>query len=109
MSELTKHYSLLLGLDTAWRVDSVRLETDQKRVEISLGHVGVALTCPECGAACSRYDTGQQRYWRHLDTMQFETQITARVPRCNCANCGIKTVAVPWAGKHSRFTLMFEA
>jgi transposase len=109
MSELTKHYSLLLGLDTAWRVESVRLETDQKRVEISLGHVGVALTCPECGSACSRYDTGQQRSWRHLDTMRFETQITARVPRCNCANCGIKTVAVPWAGKHSRFTLMFEA
>ena len=41
--------------------------------------------------------------------MQFKTEIRAAVPRCRCAQCGVKTVAVPWAGKHSRFTLMFEA
>jgi transposase len=109
MSELTKHYSLLLGLDSAWRVDKVQLETAQKRVVIALEHVGAPLACPECGVACTRYDTGQQRSWRHFDTMQFETQIIARVPRCNCSACGVKTIAVPWAGKHSRFTLMFEA
>ena len=109
MSELTRHYSLLLGLDTAWRVNSVELETEQKRVAITVEHAGDSLSCPECGTACSRYDTGQQRSWRHLDTMQFETPITARVPRCNCPDCGVKTIAVPWAGKHSRFTLMFEA
>jgi len=109
MSELTKHYSLLLGLDTSWKVDSVRIVTDRKRVEIVLTHLDGPLKCPECGASCPGYDAGQQRSWRHLDTMQFETEITARVPRCNCAECGVKTVAVPWAGKHSRFTLMFEA
>ena len=109
MSELTKHYSLLLGLDTAWRVNSVQLETEHKRVVITVEHSGDSLSCPECGTACSRYDTGHPRSWRHLDTMQFETQITARVPRCNCPDCGTKTIAVPWAGKHSRFTLMFEA
>ena len=27
----------------------------------------------------------------------------------NCPTCGVKTAEVPWAGKHSRFTLMFEA
>jgi len=41
--------------------------------------------------------------------MQFETLIRARIPRCACAKCGVKTIAVPWADKHSRFTLMFEA
>ncbi len=29
--------------------------------------------------------------------------------RANCSQCGVKTIAVPWAGKHSRFTLLFEA
>jgi transposase len=41
--------------------------------------------------------------------MQFETRLRARVPRANCRACGVKTTAVPWAGKHSRFTWLFEA
>jgi len=41
--------------------------------------------------------------------MQFETILTACVPRSDCETCGVKTTAVPWAGKHSRFTWMFEA
>jgi len=41
--------------------------------------------------------------------MQFKTEIRAAVPRSKCAECGIKTIAIPWAGKHSRFTWMFEA
>lgn len=49
-----------------------------------------------------------ERTWRHLDLMQFETPIRADVPRCDCQQCGVKTTAVSWAGKHSRFTLLFE-
>lgn len=109
MSELTKHYALLLGLDKAWRVSDVHLATGLKRVEIALDPTGTPLVCPDCGKTCPGYDMGEERAWRHLDTMQFETRITARVPRCKCPDCGVKTVAVPWAGKHSRFTLMFEA
>jgi len=41
--------------------------------------------------------------------MQFSTQIRASTPRSKCNQCGVKTIKVPWAGKHSRFTLMFEA
>ena len=41
--------------------------------------------------------------------MNFETIIKCRSPRTHCQDCGVKTVAVPWADKHSRFTLMFEA
>jgi transposase len=41
--------------------------------------------------------------------MQFETLLKAATPRSNCPQCGVKTITVPWAGKHSRFTLLFEA
>jgi len=109
MSELTSHYALLLGLDKAWRVWNVHLATDLKRVDIALEPVGVPLVCPDCGKICPGYDKGEERTWRHLDTMQFETRISARVPRCQCPECGVRTVNVPWAGKHSRFTLLFEA
>lgn len=67
------------------------------------------LTCPECGASGPQADQAERRSWRHLDTMQFETWVTAAVPRCGCPACGVKTIAVPWADKHARFTLIFEA
>jgi transposase len=41
--------------------------------------------------------------------MQFETVLEAAIPRADCQKCGIKTIQIPWGGKHSRFTLMFEA
>ena len=109
MNQLHDHYRLLLGLDEAWQVDSVNLQLDQQRVEIHLEHRGGPLVCPDCGKACPQADLAPVRTWRHLDTMQFTTELRARVPRSQCSKCGIKTTSVPWAGKHSRFTLLFEA
>jgi len=106
---LKDHYGILLGLDSEWSVAEVRLEVEGKRVEIELTHGGGRVACPECGECCALADHAPPRQWRHLDTMQFETVLTARVPRGRCAACGVKTSTVPWAGKHSRFTLMFEA
>jgi transposase len=109
MSELTEHYRRLLGLDNAWELTKVDFQPDEKRVEITIVHIGGRLVCPGCGQSCTQADKGEERSWRHLDTMQFETRIRAAVPRSDCRACGVKTVAVPWAGKHSRFTLFFEA
>ena len=109
MSELTNHYRMLLGLDAAWRVEQVQFSINDKQVEIHLSHVGTQLTCPECGKSCAQADLAPQRTWRHLDTMQFQTVIHARLPRANCEQCGVKTTLASWASKHSRFTLLFEA
>ena len=109
MNDLNQHYRALLGLDEAWNINAVDLDLEANQVVISLSHAGGSLTCPECSQICSRADTAPERSWRHLDTMQFKTEIRAAIPRCRCKTCGVKTIAVPWAGKHSRFTLMFEA
>jgi len=109
MNNLNQHYRDLLGLDVAWRVDEVDLDLDGMQVVIELSHAGGTLVCPECGQTCSQADRAPLRTWRHLDTMQFTTIIRAATPRCRCSECGVKTISVPWSGKHSRFTLMFEA
>ena len=75
---------------------------------IALEYLGRGGVCPECKAECGLKDHAPERTWRHLDTMQFETILKARVPRVNCLKCGVKTISVPWGEKHSRFTLMFE-
>jgi len=62
--------------------------------------------CPDCNTTCSKHDNRNERTWRHLDTMQFTTYIRCAAPR---VTHGVKSVDIPWASKHSRFTLLFEA
>lgn len=110
LEDLKAHYGQLLGLESPWEVGSVDLKMEEKRVEITLTHLrGARVRCPECGEECAVHDHSPERTWRHLDTMQFETRLRARVPRSDCSECGVKTVEVSWAGKHGRFSLMFEA
>jgi transposase len=109
METLRGRYGRLLGLDESWHVDSVDLQVEQRRVEIRLTHRGGAMPCPECGLDCGLADHADERRWRHLDTMQFTTELVARLPRTRCPEHGVKTIVPPWADKHSRFTLLFEA
>lgn len=109
METVKSHYSQLLGLDSSWAVAEVNLDLTGKSVTIFLEYRGSGGVCPDCGCACGLKDHAPERRWRHLDTMQFETVLVARIPRVNCPDCGVKTVSVPWAEKHSRFTLLFEA
>lgn len=108
-SELHDHYSKLLSLVPPWLVAGVDLKTEQRLVEIEVkwpkGH---EVECPVCGRSCPVKDHREERRWRHLDTMQFQTLIKSRVPRAECPEHGVKTVNVPWAGPNSRFTLLFE-
>lgn len=108
-TELQKHYGQLLGVGSPWEVKTVELKLGEKSVAIELGwQWGASAKCPECGTACSIYDCAPTRTWRHLDTMQFQTRVRARVPRADCPEHGVKTMAVPWAEPQGRFTLLFE-
>lgn len=110
MDRLTQHYALLLGLNEDWQVINVNLDLPAKCVEIQLEHASdQPVCCPDCGLTRPLKDHAPERRWRHLDTMQFETVLIARVPRTNCPDCGVLTSEVPWAEPHGRFTLMFEA
>ena len=104
-----EHYQQLLGLRSPWSVTNVELDMKKMRVDIHVEHVGQADKCPECGASCRIYDEAAERTWRHLDTMQFETLLHAKTPRVECKKHGVKNVHLPWAEKHARFTLLFEA
>ncbi|NTW88128.1 MAG: ISL3 family transposase [Desulfobulbaceae bacterium] len=108
MQKLTDHYQQLLGLPDTWKVDDVNLSVSGLKIEVHLRFVGDDVLCPQCGDSAKVYDQAPEQRWRHLDTMQFETIIIARVPRCQCDKCGVKTIAVSWAAPHSRFTLLFE-
>lgn len=100
---------MALGLMPPWRVVGSEFDAAQRRLDIHLDFpTGSRFACPSCGAACPSYDT-EEAAWRHLNFFQHEAYLHARVPRVECATCGIKRIAVPWARPGSGFTLLFEA
>ena len=109
MKTTEEHYANLLGLAAPWKVSEVELNVSALQVKIFVMYGENTAMCPECGAVCELYDHSAQRSWRHLDTMQFETILHCEPPRVRCKEHGVKTIALPWASKHSRFTQLFEA
>jgi transposase len=109
MAQTAHHYAQLLGLPAPWEVTKVNLHLDELRVDIEVSYASQSGCCPECGKLCKVYDSSPVRRWRHLDTMQFDTYLHSQSPRVRCDQHGVKTLALPWAAKHSGFTQMFEA
>lgn len=101
-----------LGLSAPWKVVRSGLEeggggSKFLYVDIEV-EPGMPMPCPSCGKACPLYDHEVKR-WRHLNFWQHFTYLSARVPRVECPEHGVRQVAVPWARPESGFTVMFEA
>ncbi len=99
-------YAQILGIARPWHVTEVELDVEGGTVEVLVEHRG-ELKCPRCGKIVAGYDT-RRRSWRHLDTCQFRTLLTADVPRVECEEHGVLQIQVPWAESSSRFTALFE-
>ena len=103
-------YQAILGLNKPWEVQAVELRLTEGEVRIRVEvNPDEVLQCPECGRPAPRYDQSSERQWRHLDTCQYRTIVTGRIPRVECAEHGVKQIAVKWAEDRSRFTALFEA
>ena len=99
----------ILGVEPPWSVVRVDLNVKEQRIDVWLEHAdGVAFPCPQCGKKHSLYDHKEEREWRHLDTMQLQTWVHAKVPRVACPDHGVKQADVSWAEPGSRFTKFFE-
>src|SRR5262245_310020 len=102
-------YGTILGVRSPWRVTEVDLRENDQTVEVFIEHDrSEALLCPDCKSEGRLHDH-RRRSWRHLDTCQYRTILTADVPRMVCAEHGTLQIRVPWAEDRSRFTALFEA
>ena len=106
---LKEFYAQSLELKAPWKVVDVMIDGEARqvciRVECARGEVWGD---PETNERAEIKDW-EERTWRHLDTCQFETIITARVPRLLLKSGRTLTASVPWAAPRGRFTLAFEA
>lgn len=102
-------YARILGISSPWRVADVELNLAAGRVKVRVEtEPDTQLTCPHCGKPVPGYDK-RHKEWRHLDTCQYQTILSAEVPRVNCPEHGVSQIHAPWAEPGSGFTALFEA
>lgn len=105
-----EHYRRLLKLPSPWRVELLEEDLEAERIVACVKWPEkTPVCCPQCGRECGVYDRLAERTWRHLSVMQYVLELKCAVPRCECPEHGVKTIAVPWAEPGSRFTFHFEA
>ena len=100
----TNFYSQILGISSPWKIVSVDLDMEGKRVVIRAEvDRKIKWGNPETQLSASLHKW-TERSWRHLDTCQFETLITANVPSVKHQDGSIEEVSVPWAERYQRIT-----
>lgn len=108
-----KLFHELLGLGLNWVVTESRFEAasgivflEIRETERLWDHV----RCPKDTGPVSYYDRTETLTWRHLNVFQHRCEITCRLPRGKCQQCGhLFRVQPPWEGLSKHFTKEFEA
>jgi len=105
----TQLYQQLLGLSAPWSVSRVDVDMEKLLITVQVECAkGERWVDPKTQTR-AHIHSWQERIWRHLDTCQFETRISAKIPRLLMADGSTQEIAIPWAGPSSRITLMMEA
>lgn len=108
-----KLFHELLGLGLNWEVAESRFERESGTVFLEIREkpsLWEALRCPQEGGPVFCYDHTEELRWRHLNVFQHRCEITCRLPRGKCRQCGhVFRVRPPWEGLSMHFTKEFEA
>jgi transposase len=108
-----KMFHELLGLGLNWEVAESRFERESGTVFLELretDRVWDLVRCPKCTGLVYCYDHTEVMTWRHLNVFEHRCEITCRLPRGKCRQCGhIFRVRPPWEGLSTHFTKGFEA
>ncbi|CAO0820565.1 hypothetical protein DFAR_160009 [Desulfarculales bacterium] len=90
------------------------MDTDKQPHKIFLevaADRGAESPCPKCGRLCKAHDF-HEFTWRHPNFypnfFQHHCYVTARVPRVDYPDHGIKQVKRPWTREGSRCTSLLE-
>lgn len=103
-----KLYEQILGITKPWKINEVKMDIPNERIDIYITYDSHTSICPKCNVECKLYDRLKPRVWRHLDSCQLKTYMHCAQPRIMCKTHGVKTITPPWAESNSRFTLFFE-
>ena len=96
-----------------WEVTESRFERESGTVFLEIRERPAfweSTRCPKDGGLVSCYDHTEALNWRHLNVFQHHCEITCRLSRGKCRQCGhVFRVRPPWEGLSIHFTKEFEA
>jgi transposase len=108
-----KLFHELLGLGLKWEVVQSRFDRESGTVFLEIREtpaLWASVHCPKDTATATCYDHTEVLTWRHLNIFQHRCEITCRLPRGKCKQCGhVFRVRPPWEGLSMHFTKEFEA
>ena len=108
-----KLFQELLGLGLSWEVIESRFERESRILFLEIRETPTlweSARCPKDGGLVFCYDHTEELTWRHLNVFQYRCEITCRLPRGKCRQCGhVFRVRPPWEGLSTHFTKEFEA
>ena len=85
---------LALGLAPPWTVTGSDFDAEARRLDIHIDFAaGSHFACPGCGAAHRPAHDTERMTWRHLNFLQHQAYLHARVPRVRCVRCGVRRSA----------------
>ena len=93
---LENHYAKLLGIGDPWSINQIKLNTDERYLEIGFDYHEDKARCPICHAHARFYDKSCEQTWRHLDILQYTTLLRGKIPRIICDNHGLQKLSTPW-------------
>jgi len=100
-------FTRAIGVQPPWEVKEVRMDVEAQRVEVEVECAQAVWADPATQQRVHVHGY-EQRRWRHLDTMQFETIIVAKVPRLKYPDGHTELLPIAWAEPHSRHTLFLK-
>ena len=108
-----KLFHELLGLGLNWEVIESRFARESRTVFLEIRETPQlwdSARCPADGGRVYCYDHTEVLTWHHLNVFQYRCEITCRLPRGKCRQCGhVFRVRPPWEGLSTHFTKEFEA
>jgi transposase len=108
-----KLFHELLGLGLNWEVAASRFDASSGIVSLEIKEAAglwESVRCSKDGGLVFCYDHTETLSWRHLNVFQHRCEITCRLPRGKCRQCGrVFRVAPPWEGLSVHFSKEFEA
>jgi transposase len=108
-----KLFHELLGLGLNWEVTESRFDPASGTVFLEIQEtrrLWEGVRCPKDTGYATCYDHTEKLTWRHLNIFQHRCEITCRLPRGQCQQCGhLFRVRPPWEGLSTHFTKEFEA
>jgi transposase len=103
----TKLFEMALNIESPFYIKEIEFNIDHKRLDIYIDFKRGS-TFDYQGGSYKAYDT-KNKQWRHLNFFEHECYLNVRVPRIKLDDGSIKLISLPWEGKNSGFTLLFEA